>query len=198
MIIEKAKDWLGDLAEEYLAVISKPPKTSNTEKHHILPRSLFPEYIDTSENIVKLDVLDHLKAHEILAKTNIDEMILAFWFMFTYSYRRYSDLTQEEKERLLEDKEVARTKMSKVKSAQGKRYVGDKNPFYGKTHTAEFKAANSKLHKGKKLSDEHRAAIKRAQTGTPKPKVECPHCKQMVYCHVAQRTHFDKCKLKLQ
>lgn len=97
MIKDKVGVWLGDLMDEYMEVVTKPPKTKYTENHHILPRSIFPEYADNPENIVSLDVLDHLKAHEILAKTNDPKMILAFWFMFTYSERRYSELSECEK-----------------------------------------------------------------------------------------------------
>lgn len=190
------KEWLGDLADEYLSVVTKPPKTNHTEKHHILPSSLFPEFKKDPENIVELDILDHLLAHEVLAKTNLPEMKLAFWMMFSSYDRRYGNLSESERCELLEKYELARIEMAKVKSEQGKKYIGDKNPFYGKTHSKEFKENNSKLHKGKKLSSAHIAKLVGYHTGRPKPKIECPYCKQMVYKHVAPRTHFDKCKLK--
>lgn len=37
--------------------------------------------------------------------------------------------------------------------------IGDKNPFFGKTHTDEQKAKWSKERKGKKLSEEHRKKL---------------------------------------
>lgn len=190
------EEWLGDLTDEYLAVVTKPPKSNNTEKHHILPVSLFPEFKKDPNNIVELDILDHLLAHEILAKTDCNKMKLAFWFMFSQYDRRYGDVSEEEKEKLLERYEKARIEMAKVKSSQGKLRTGEKNSFFGKNHTEEFKKKNSELHKGKKLDPAHIAKLVGCHKGKPKPKIECPHCKQMVYKHVAPRTHFDKCKFK--
>lgn len=36
------------------------------EYHHILPRSVFPEYANNDENVVLLEYKDHIKAHELL------------------------------------------------------------------------------------------------------------------------------------
>jgi hypothetical protein len=50
-----------------------------TEKHHILPRSLFPELKSAKYNIVKLPYRAHYIAHWLLLKaTNTPEMIAAF------------------------------------------------------------------------------------------------------------------------
>jgi len=41
---------------------------SNTENHHILPKSIFPKYKTTEDNIAKLSYREHYIAHWILAK----------------------------------------------------------------------------------------------------------------------------------
>jgi hypothetical protein len=39
------------------------------EFHHILPRSQFPEYIGYDWNLIRLSYKDHIKSHELLAKS---------------------------------------------------------------------------------------------------------------------------------
>ena len=193
MIYDKVGTWLGDLADEYLSVVTKPPKTKYTEKHHILPKSLFPEYETVPENIVSLDILDHLNAHEILAKTKDPKMIMAFWIMFSSSKRRKLDLSNDE---LKIKYEKARIEMKRVKSEWGKSRVGKLNPFFGKHHGEYAKRRVSETHKGKKLSKEHTKSFGQAQKGVPKRKVECPHCHQMIPYNLINRWHNDNCKFK--
>ncbi|GEM_PF-1113253 len=49
--------------------------------------------------------------------------------------------------------EETRKKMSEAKKGK---MVGEKNPFYGKTHSEEFKRKMGEIHKGKKPSEETR------------------------------------------
>ena len=42
---------------------------------------------------------------------------------------------------------------------------GKDNPFYGKKHTEETKRLISKLHKGRKLSEDHKKKISKSTTG---------------------------------
>ena len=48
--------------------------------------------------------------------------------------------------------------------------------------------------KGRTLSAEHKAKIGASGKGVPKPKVECPHCRQLGAMNVMSRFHFDNCK----
>lgn len=196
MIENTVKTWLGDLSDEYLEIVNKSPKTTHTEKHHILPVSLFPEYENIQENIVSLDILDHLKAHEILAKTNDHKMLLAFWMMFTHSERRFSEFSDSVKTELLNKYELARIEMSKAKSDWGKTRTGSLNNFFGKTQSPYAKKRASETHKGKKLPKDHIEAIRLAHKGVPKRKLECPHCHKLVPCNLINRWHNDNCKLK--
>lgn len=193
MIKDKVGLWLGDLADEYLSVVTRPPKTKHTENHHILPRSLFPEYESCQENIVSLDILDHLEAHEVLAKTKDPKMIMAFWIMFSSSERRNLDLSEDE---LKAKYEEARIEMKRVKSEWGKTRVGELNSFFGKRHGDYAKRRISETHKGKKLSKEHAKSFGQAQKGVPKRKLECPHCHKMVPYNLINRWHNNNCKFK--
>lgn len=73
---------------EYIDYILKN-KLSNTTKrtdhyyeiHHILPRSLFPEYEYEPDNLVKLSPYDHFVVHYIIAKTKNPKMLYAFNMM---------------------------------------------------------------------------------------------------------------------
>lgn len=51
---------------EYLELVSIDDTDSYTEMHHICPKSMFPEYIKSDWNIVKLSMENHIKAHELL------------------------------------------------------------------------------------------------------------------------------------
>ena len=54
--------------DEYFALITTATIDScYIEHHHILPRCLFPEYTNDSWNIVSLNIVDHKKAHMLLA-----------------------------------------------------------------------------------------------------------------------------------
>lgn len=51
---------------------------------------------------------------------------------------------------------------------------GEKNPFYGKKHSAETKAKISTAKKGKKLSEEHKAKLSAAKKGEGNPRYGKP------------------------
>lgn len=52
-----------------------------TEKHHILPRSLFPKYEFDKDNLIELSAINHYKAHVLLADSYGGSMIHALHFM---------------------------------------------------------------------------------------------------------------------
>ena len=70
---------------DYIKATALKPKTTKKEtlyeKHHILPRSLFPEYDKVKSNIVKLTPYDHYMAHYIIAKSRNSKMLYAFNMM---------------------------------------------------------------------------------------------------------------------
>lgn len=51
--------------QEYLQLVSEN-YAGKGERHHILPESLYPEFVDSEWNLVNLSYQDHYKAHELL------------------------------------------------------------------------------------------------------------------------------------
>lgn len=52
-----------------------------TEKHHILPKSLFPKYEFDKDNLIELSAINHYKAHVLLAEAYGDGMLYALRMM---------------------------------------------------------------------------------------------------------------------
>lgn len=63
----------GELTLKYLEICSKDTEEEDFEIHHILPRSIFPEFIAAEWNLVKLSYAEHYVAHEILPKICLNE-----------------------------------------------------------------------------------------------------------------------------
>lgn len=196
MIKEKAKEWLGELYDDYIKIIDTKPESSYTEKHHILPKSLFPEFENDVENLVELDFIDHLKAHEILTKTKEPKMYFAFFMMVSTSKAEFETLSEEEKHKLYKLYVKSREESIRLKSEWGKTRIGKLNNFFGKKQSEYAKQRASETHKGKKLSKEHTKSFGQAQKGIPKRKIECPYCHKLVGYHVINRWHNDNCKMR--
>lgn len=67
---------------EFCLLKNRNKKYSNTEAHHILPKSLFPEYSnleDNSWNCAHLKYEDHYIAHSILAEAIDNDKIIYAW-----------------------------------------------------------------------------------------------------------------------
>ena len=90
--------------EEYINLLKNakdnPPK-DNFEYHHILPKSMFPNWKFKETNLIKLSLEDHYKAHFLLYKIyNNKEMTSAFYFMLSNTDKQYNPkLYKEVKER---------------------------------------------------------------------------------------------------
>jgi hypothetical protein len=125
-----------------------------TEKHHILPKSLFIEYVDLRSNPWNCSVLtarQHFIAHWILARALGGNMWHAFQFMcfaktkkqnrnYKISSKCYSDLRNN-----YNISEETKQKISKANK--------------GKQRTFETKQKLSKINKSKKHSDETKRKI---------------------------------------
>ena len=73
-------------AIRYINFIKSRPKNRNleySEQHHILPKSIFPEYQFNSENLILLTAKEHYIAHHLLYKAfpKSYSMLHAFWGM---------------------------------------------------------------------------------------------------------------------
>lgn len=76
------------------------------------------------------------------------------------------------------------------------RMTGEKNPFYGKTHSTEAKLLISKSRTGKKVTRtaEHNAKISLANKGKKLPTKCCEHCNKIVSDLNYRRWHGENCK----
>lgn len=75
--------------------------------------------------------------------------------------------------------------------------TGEKNHFYGMTHTEETrkKISESNIGKSKVRTPEHNQKIGFAQKGKKHEVVQCPHCKKQGGKITMKQWHFDNCKL---
>jgi len=73
--------WYSNIVERALS--RELPKDVYVEKHHILPKCLYPEYAKDKNNLVKLTAREHFVCHWILSKIFNDRKIMyAFEMMF--------------------------------------------------------------------------------------------------------------------
>lgn len=156
------------------------------EFHHILPKSLFPNWIERKSNIVALTAKEHFFCHQLLTKIypNSFEMKSAIWRMV--NTRKGLKITAKEYEKIRKDfsKEMSlKKKKIKTTGTLGKHWFtdGKKNicTFIcpdgfreGKTLSKEaisnIKVKNS-LRKNSKQSVEARLKMSLAARGKEKP-----------------------------
>lgn len=130
MYMENAKYFNLQKYKDYKEfIISCSNKTYDTSmvlhKHHIIPKHMWhhpTKNVNSSENMVKLSVEDHVNAHLLLAEC-YDEN--------TYEYN--SNLRSA---RILNRKSI---RDIDTLNRISKSYIGEKNPFYNKTHTKEVR-----------------------------------------------------------
>lgn len=130
---------------EYIEFISsmyeiKINDNEYVEKHHILPRSLFPNEIKNSNNIIKLLPHFHYKAHVLLAKIFEGKMLSAFHFM---------DIRTKDKFNFYENSQIyheLRIKFSKMQKKIGFKVATERwsNPKIAKKVKENIKLAASK------------------------------------------------------
>ena len=76
----KYYSWYSAICQR--AITRNLPNTVYTEKHHILPKSLYPEYSKNKDNIVRLTGREHFICHWLLTKIiNDTKIIYAFQMM---------------------------------------------------------------------------------------------------------------------
>jgi hypothetical protein len=90
--------WYSNICQR--ALLRNLPTSTYTEKHHILPKSLYPEYSKNKDNLVKLTAREHFLCHWLLTKiVNDPKTIYAFQMMIpnktTNRYRPKSSTVYE-------------------------------------------------------------------------------------------------------
>jgi NUMOD3 motif len=81
--------------------------------------------------------------------------------------------------------------MAKLKEAN----TGESNPMHGKIHSDETREKMREKAMGRKYSAETIAKRVEKQKGQVRPKIQCPHCSQMIAVNTFPRWHGDKCKM---
>jgi len=154
--MNKYKNWYNSI----IATATHRILTTYTEKHHIIPRSLGGD--DSSTNLVDLTAREHFICHWLLTKIHTDS---AKYLMLNalQGMRRQNKNQQRYKTKI-----TARV-YANLKEEWGllssERIKGDKNPMWGKHHTAEAKELIRQKNLGNKITDEQRAKISASQTG---------------------------------
>lgn len=80
--LRKFEIFCEESLNKYLTLIKVENYDGYCESHHILPRSMYPEYAKSSWNLVRLNYKNHVYAHELLAKFfNNSKMKRAYSFI---------------------------------------------------------------------------------------------------------------------
>ena len=121
-----------------LCAIANKNSLTYSEKHHILPKSIFPQFKHLGKhpwNRIDLTYKQHFYAHVILAKA-IDT------HGFHTAVMRMHKGSQDGQTIL--EKSVIVVKAKERASIKHKQYLKESHPFRGKTHSQESKAKMSK------------------------------------------------------
>lgn len=139
--------------------LRRDPLDGYVERHHIKPKSLFPELRNDPDNLVILSAREHFVAHLLLAKMFGGAMMFAAQAMSLngrYGSRSYAWL-----------REGAAAYMSEARKGSG-------NPMFGKKQSADHVAKCVAIRTGKPsplrgriLPESHRQRIAEAQVGRP-------------------------------
>jgi hypothetical protein len=135
------------------------------ESHHIIPESLGGD--NTVSNKVWLTAEEHVKAHILLTKMVDREDHRRKMHMAAVRMITPQNIGRE-REVILEDiiSKLDTSELDKIREESArlhsehlsKKYQGEGNPFYGKTHTDESNKSRSKRLKGRTITEEHRKA----------------------------------------
>jgi hypothetical protein len=114
--------------EEYIKLINEA-KTKNRKKskdeyfefHHILPKSIFPLWINRKSNLVLLTPSEHIEAHRLLSKIYGIRMHHAYWRLI-HDGKGHKVSSEEYKKLKMERSEIMRVKMKEIRAKQGHGY----------------------------------------------------------------------------
>lgn len=186
-------------------------------------------------NICILTAREHFICHWLLTKIYKDNSLIisAFWLMCnkgkkrsyyvsSRTYQHAKELFSEHVSKILTGRivtDITKNKISK-KNKGSKRTddqkqkmrdsqkdkIGDRNSFYGKTHSLESKQKMRDKKLGSKASLETKLKMSNIRLGKhlseqakqkmrkPREKIKCPHCDKIGGNNLMHRYHFDNCK----
>lgn len=131
------------------------------EMHHVLPRSLYPNWVKRKSNIVALTAREHFFCHKLLTKIypcdKMEYALFAF-FMIQSNGERQISLRDYENLRILASKKAS------IEAKNHKFYRGEEHYAFGKTleervgktQAEIIKRKMSLSHKGQTVSEENR------------------------------------------
>lgn len=197
----------------YLRFIrSRGASEGYAERHHIYPRSLFPQLADDPSNILSLTAREHFIAHWMLHKAFGGKMTNAFMYMKSGVQPRYWNLNSRSYQILREEfgRIWSERKTGKKMSDEARRNMslGRMGKPLSESHKAKISAGNKgktvseetcrRISEGRKgitpdrpMTDSYRALLQR-----PKQKVACECCGELVAAHLVNRWHNANCKHK--
>lgn len=177
-LIEKVIDINSPYFNKILDILENPNKDNKeyTESHHILPRSIFPEYIKDKNNIVRLSAIEHLTVHYYYMLSAKDDdaytkLLNGVIRMTCANSVQLRTLSQDELNIVYTFKADACYRLSE----HHKEYMkGKNNPNYNHRWNDEQRRRASEYHKGKMMGDENpsrrpevRTKISKALKGKP-------------------------------
>ena len=221
-VVNKYYKWYYSIIEKAISEKRKKKSVRSKdyiyyESHHVLPSSIFPIYKNAKENpwnIVLLTAKEHFVCHLLLPKiatkeNHIFKLVHALYAMTqqnnSQQQRNNSKMYEYAKRNMINirsDKTASKEWRLKLSEASKKSNhmidkTGDKNPFFGRTHTEEVKQSIGSKNKGLKRTEGVKEKL-RGSRGTqknPAPILECPHC--LLQVKKGNIWHFDRCRKKL-
>lgn len=115
--------------------LKNPPK-ENFEKHHILPKSLYPKLTKDENNLVKLTYKEHYIAHHLLYRYYKSIGDKNAMYKMACAWRRMCHRKDGLK--------VSLNQFEKAKIAMANSQKGKIHPFYSKHHSEQTKSKISK------------------------------------------------------
>lgn len=164
---------------EFIELCKSTPPAGYYEKHHILPRSLFPNETKNPDNIIKITARQHFIAHMILSYVYGGPMSSAFYLMaygkkHYAQYRKRLTARQHERMRIIFAEYIKTTRD----------FSGENNPMYGK------RGEDCPFY-GIKRTQKTIEKMKRARENVPH--ITCPHCGKSGHPSGMKRWHFENC-----
>ena len=170
----KYLSWYLSIIENAKSSFRKKGRKIYYENHHILPKKLFPEYVNADWNQVLLTAKEHFVVHHLLTRFTINsfrsKMLFALASMSRSSEnnkRTFTALQYEILRKIHREKILGENNPSKNRDNSGAN-----NSFYGKRHSEETKTklrSNGEKIKGIRRSDETKERISKAKKETPHP-----------------------------
>ena len=130
-----------DYRKTYMKIIANAKKETNEglrkkgngeyyERHHILPKSLFPLWAKEKRNLVLLTAREHFFCHQLLLKIYPGPKMACAIIKMMYNIEKHINSRDYER----------------IRKRCGKFLEGENNPFYGKTHSEENRRKNAEWH----------------------------------------------------